>query len=101
MSFLSEAIGAFNVSSIIKSLIQYLSDALEVIAPDDVSLEVRVQLQKYVGVGYAVAKFLGPGLVASSENDLDDAILKELIDICEKASQVYGLELNAVAIIIV
>ena len=84
----------FNLSSVIKALIDAISKALEMIAPDQITPEEKAMWQKYVGPVYALAKNLGPGLVESTENDVDDAVLNELIEVCELAATKYGFTLD-------
>ena len=84
----------FNLASIIKAAINAISTGLELITPDEITPEQKEQWQKYVGSAYALAKNFGPDLVAGSENDLDDAVLNELIEVCELAASKYGFTLD-------
>ncbi len=84
----------FDLKSIIKAAIKSISTGLNLIAPDEITPEERNQWQKYVGSAYALAKNWGPGLVAGTENDLDDTVLFELIEVCELAAQKYGFTLD-------
>jgi len=84
----------FNLASIITAMVQAISNAVNALAPDTIDPADKANLQKYVGSAYALAKNFGPGLVASSANDLDDAILNELIEVCELAADKYSLVLD-------
>ncbi len=84
----------FNLASIIKAAINAISTGLELLAPGEIDPEQKEQWQKYVGSAYALAKNFGPDLVAGSENDLDDAVLNELIEVCELAASKYGFTLD-------
>lgn len=84
----------FKLSSIIKAAIGAISNGLDLIAPDEMTLEQKESWQKIVGSTYAVAKNFGPKLVLSTENDLDDAVLNEMIEICENAAAKYDLKLD-------
>ena len=85
---------AFNLGLIVKAGIKAISNAVNMFAPNEITLEQKASLQKIVGTTYAAAKNIGPDLVASTENDLDDALLMEVIEICEQAAAKYGLELD-------
>lgn len=84
----------FNLSSIIKAAIEAISNALEMLAPDEITPEEKAAWQKYVGSVYALAKNFGPDLVANTQNDLDDTVLNELIEVCELAASKYGFALD-------
>ena len=82
------------LGGVVKVGVGYLSNVLETMAPDELTGNGKKNVQKVVGILYAAAKNIGPEYVASTENDLDDAVLAEAIQICELAADKYGLELN-------
>ena len=94
MSIINLVGKAFPVGVILKTLIGYISDLLEQVAPDELTEEQQKQVQNWVGTIYAALKNFGPELVESTETDLDDAVLSEMIEICELAADKYGLVLN-------
>lgn len=78
--------------------IGYLSNLVDTISPDELTDETKKTVQKTVGTIYSAAKNWGPDLVASTENDLDDAVLKEAVEICEIAARKYDLQLNPIVL---
>lgn len=84
----------FNLKDIIKAAIRAISNALQMVAPDEITPEEKAAWQKYVGGVYALAKNFGPDLVKASENDLDDEVLNELLEVCELAANKYGFQLD-------
>jgi len=84
----------FPLGGIVKLLIGYISNIAGTVLPDDLDGRQKVWMQSSVGSAYAFAKNFGQQLVISTENDLDDKVLDELIEVCEMASEKYGIELN-------
>jgi hypothetical protein len=85
---------SFPLGGMLKLGIGYISNIIETVAPDELTGNGRANVQKTVGILYAAVKNIGPDYVASTENDLDDAIMDEVIDVCESAAVKYGLELD-------
>lgn len=82
------------LAGMIKPAIAFISDVVNQLSPDNLTPEDAAELQKYIGSVYAIAKNFGPDLVLKSTNDLDDAALVEVIEICEQAAVKYSLNLN-------
>lgn len=86
------------LGGMLKLGVGYLSNLVDTVSPDELTGERRKTVQKAVGTIYAGAKNWGPDLVAGTENDLDDQILKEAIEICEQVAIKYDLQLNPVVL---
>lgn len=84
------------LSGMLKLGIGYLSNLVNTVAPDQLDEGTRKTVQKTVATIYTAAKNWGPDLVAASENDLDDQVLKEGIEICESVARKYDLQLNPI-----
>ncbi|GAG17442.1 unnamed protein product [marine sediment metagenome] len=84
------------LGGMLKLGIGYLSNLVNSVAPDELDEGTRKTVQKAVATIYTAAKNWGPDLVAASENDLDDQVLKEAVEICESVARKYGLELNPI-----
>ena len=85
----------FPLNAIIGLVVAYISNIVATVLPDELDEKQKVWMQSTIGSLYAIAKNFGQQLVAGTENDLDDKVLKEIIQVCEEASIKYGLELNA------
>lgn len=97
-SSMKSVFSSLPLEAAIRFLIDQLSNMLNLIAPDELSEEERETMQKVVGSVYAAGKNFGPDLVQSSTTTIDDALLKELFEICEQAAEKYELQLNPVVI---
>ena len=92
---LSDLIGKLlPLAGMLKPAIAFISDVVNQLSPDQLTPEDAAELQKYIGTVYSAAKNFGPDLVLKSTNDLDDAALVEIFEICEMAATKYGLTLN-------
>ena len=80
----------FNLSGIVKILVQYVSDLLKMVAPEDITPDAIRGIQS----AYALGKIWGEPLVESSANDLDNAVLAELLEVCTLAAEKYGFVLD-------
>lgn len=85
----------WNFNSIVKFAIQYLSDAVKFVEPADLADNDKENLQDILLIVYGAVVGLGKKLAAKSTNDLDDAVVNELIQICQEAATKYGLTLDA------
>ena len=85
----------FPLNGILMLVISYLSTIIASVLPEKLDPKQKVYMQTTMCSVYAVAKNFGQMLVVSTENDLDDQVLKEVIETCEEASAKYGIELNA------
>jgi hypothetical protein len=84
----------FPLKDIVKAAIKYLSDAVNLVAPDEVTPELAEKVQQVALPVYSIAKTLGKKWVSDTENDLDDAVLTEVVEICELAAAKYGFILD-------
>lgn len=82
-------------SAIAVFVIGYLSDAVKMFEPDTIPDNVKKNLQDALPVVYSLAKTYGKRAVESTENDLDDAAVNEVIQVCEEAAAKYSLTLDA------
>ena len=85
----------FPLKGILKLVIEYISTIVATVLPDDLDPKQKVWMQTSMCSAYALAKNFGQTIVLSTENDLDDEVLQEVIQVCEEASDKYGIELNA------
>lgn len=83
------------VEQLAKVLLNYLSDIVSAVLPDEPTPEQLSMLTNSTVTAYAVAKTFGADIVESTENEIDDKILDELLESCEEAAVEYGFSLNA------
>jgi hypothetical protein len=88
----------FPLKQIAGVAIEYLSNLADLAAPDAPTPEQIENVKGYVVPVYALAKTQGNKLVNSSENDLDDQVLDELVEICENVAKKYDFTLDATQI---
>ena len=83
------------VENIAKLLLNYLSDIVGKALPDNPEEKQLKNIKQAAIVAYAAAKTYGTDIVASTENDIDDKVLAELVESCEDASSKFEFSLNA------
>ena len=82
------------VENIAKVLLNYLSDIVGKALPDNPDEKALKNITQATIVAYAVAKTYGSDIVASTENEIDDKVLSELVESCDEASIKYNFSLN-------
>jgi hypothetical protein len=80
----------FNLAGIAEILVQYVSNLVNMILPGELGADGIRGVQ----TAYALAKIWGPHFVEQSSNTLDDAVLGELLEICEEAAKKFNFDLN-------
>lgn len=83
------------IEQLAKGLLNYLSDIIGVALPDDPGEKELNTIKNSTVSAYAIAKTFGADIVESTENDIDDKVLEELIETCEDMSEKYAFSLNA------
>ena len=82
------------IESIVKVLLNYSSDVIAKVLPDDPDEKQLDYIKNSAIVTYHACRTFGLQIVESTENDIDDKILSELLESCKEAGLKYGFSLN-------
>ena len=80
---------------IVKVLLNYLSNIVSQALPVEPSEKEYLIIKNSTISVYAISKTFGIEIVESTENEIDDKVLSELIESCEDAAKIYKFSLNA------
>lgn len=83
------------IEGLVKVLMNYASNVVAAVLPDDPTPEKLETIQNTTLVAYAAAKGFGTDIVADTENEYDDKAIEELIESCEVTAEKYGFSLDA------
>lgn len=85
------------IEGLVKLLMNYTSDVIGAILPDEPTAEQRETIENTTLVAYAACKGFGKDIVADTENTYDDKAIDELLESCEETAKKYGFSLDATA----
>lgn len=86
------------IESIAKVLLNYLSNIVGAVLPDDPEEKEKETIKNSAISAYAIGKTFGSELVESTETEIDDKVLSELLESCEEAAKKYDFSLDATKI---
>lgn len=81
--------------AVLLGIISSVSELSNTVLPDELTPEKKEATAQTIVPLYGFLKTSGQKWVKSTETDIDDAVVKEGIEICEAISEKYDISLNA------